>query len=37
MPIVPFLLWCLLGKCIKMLIFAYSGAQSAEWLGGLLR
>ena len=37
MPIVPFLFWCLLGKCIKMLIFAYSGAQSAEWLGGLLR
>lgn len=37
MPIVPFLFWCLLGKVIKMLIFAYSGAQSAEWLGGLLR
>ena len=37
MPIVPFLFWCLLGKCIKMLFFAYSGAQSAEWLGGLLR
>lgn len=37
MPIVPFLFWCLLGKCIKMLVFAYSGAQSAEWLGGLLR
>lgn len=37
MPLAPFLVWCLLGKFIKMLIFAYSGAQSAEWLGGLLR
>ena len=34
MPIVPFLLWCLLGKCMKMLFFAYSGAQSADWLYG---
>ena len=37
MPLVPFLGWCLLGKCIKMLIFAYTGAYSVEWLSGLMR
>ena len=37
MPFVPFVFWCFIGKCIKMLIFAYSGAQSVEWLGGLMR
>ncbi|MFH1186033.1 MAG: VTT domain-containing protein [Chloroflexota bacterium] len=37
MPLAPFLVWCLLGKCIKMLIFAYTGAYSVEWLSGLIR
>ena len=37
MPFVPFIIWCLLGKCIKMFFFAYSGAHSMEWFGGLLR
>jgi membrane protein YqaA with SNARE-associated domain len=37
MPIAPFLFWCLIGKFIKMLFFAYSGAQSADWLSGFLR
>lgn len=36
MPFVPFIAWCLLGKCIKMLIFAYTGAYSVEWLSGLV-
>jgi len=36
MPFVPFIMWCLLGKCVKMLIFAYTGAYSIEWLSGLL-
>ena len=37
MPLAPFLVWCLLGKCIKMLIFAYTGAYSVEWLSALMR
>ncbi len=32
MPIQKFLLWCVLGKIIKMLIFAYAGAYSINWL-----
>ncbi len=32
MPIQKFLFWCLLGKIIKMLIFAYAGAYSINWL-----
>jgi uncharacterized membrane protein YdjX (TVP38/TMEM64 family) len=32
MPIRKFLFWCLLGKIIKMLIFAYAGAYSISWL-----
>lgn len=36
MPLIPFLFWCLLGKTLKMLVFAYTGAYSADWLGGLI-
>ncbi len=32
MPIWQFLIWCLLGKIIKMLFFAYTGAYSIPWL-----
>ncbi len=32
MPIHKFLISCLLGKIIKMLIFAYAGAYSITWL-----
>jgi uncharacterized membrane protein YdjX (TVP38/TMEM64 family) len=32
MPVQKFLLWCLLGKVIKMLLFAYAGAYSINWL-----
>lgn len=35
MPLLPFLFWCLLGKSIKMLLFAYTGAYSIEWLSRL--
>ena len=34
-PIQRFFLWCLLGKIIKMLAFAYGGALALRWLGGL--
>jgi len=32
MPLVTFLFWCLLGKILKMLFFAYTGAYSIGWL-----
>jgi len=32
MPIQEFLLWCALGKIPKMLLFAYAGAYSVDWL-----
>lgn len=32
MPIGKFLLWDMLGKIIKMLVFAYAGAYSISWL-----
>jgi membrane protein YqaA with SNARE-associated domain len=32
MPVRTFLTWCVLGKIIKMLIFAYAGAYSIGWL-----
>ena len=34
MPIQKFLFWCLIGKIIKMLFFAYTGAYSINWLSG---
>ncbi len=37
MPVGKFLIWCILGKIIKMLIFAYAGAYSIEWLFQFLR
>jgi uncharacterized membrane protein YdjX (TVP38/TMEM64 family) len=33
-PVRRFFLWCLLGKIVKMLAFAYSGALAVRWLGG---
>jgi uncharacterized membrane protein YdjX (TVP38/TMEM64 family) len=33
MPVQRFFLWCLLGKIVKMLAFAYSGALAVRWLG----
>jgi membrane protein YqaA with SNARE-associated domain len=32
MPLWQFTFWCLLGKIIKMLFFAYTGAYSAHWI-----
>jgi len=32
MPFLHFLFWCMLGKTVKMLAFAYTGAYSIEWL-----
>ena len=32
MPVCTFLLWCILGKIVKMLMFAYAGAYSIEWI-----
>jgi len=32
MPIPKFLFWCWIGETIKMLIFAYAGAASLNWL-----
>ena len=37
MPIRKFLLSCLLGKIIKMWIFAYAGAYSINWLFNLMK
>lgn len=37
MPIHKFLLSCLLGKIIKMWIFAYAGAYSINWLFNLMK
>ncbi len=36
MPLWQFVIWCLIGKIIKMLFFAYSGAYSIPWLVNLL-
>jgi membrane protein YqaA with SNARE-associated domain len=33
MPITRFLLFCWVGKTLKMLMFAYFGASSMQWLG----
>ena len=37
MPLRSFLWWCLLGKIIKMLMFAYTGAYSIDWLVNTLK
>jgi uncharacterized membrane protein YdjX (TVP38/TMEM64 family) len=37
MPIQKFIFWCVIGKIIKMLIFAYTGAYSINWLSGLMK
>lgn len=36
MPMRTFLLWCILGKIVKMLFFAYAGAYSIDWLSQFL-
>jgi uncharacterized membrane protein YdjX (TVP38/TMEM64 family) len=36
MPLVKFLFWAFLGKLGKMLLFAYGGAFSADWVQRLL-
>ncbi len=36
MPLWQFIIWCLIGKVIKMLFFAYSGAYSIPWLVNLV-
>jgi uncharacterized membrane protein YdjX (TVP38/TMEM64 family) len=33
-PVQRFFVWCLLGKIVKMLAFAYGGALAVRWLGG---
>jgi len=37
MPVGKFFLWCLLGKIVKMLIFAYLGAYVLGWLPDSLK
>ena len=37
MPMRTFLLWCILGKIVKMLIFAYAGAYSIDWVKSLMQ
>jgi membrane protein YqaA with SNARE-associated domain len=32
MPVFQFLLWAFIGKTMKMLLFAYAGATSMDWL-----
>jgi uncharacterized membrane protein YdjX (TVP38/TMEM64 family) len=38
MPVLRFMFWALIGKILKMVVFAYagSGAFSSEWLNNLL-
>jgi uncharacterized membrane protein YdjX (TVP38/TMEM64 family) len=36
-PLRTFLLWCALGKIVKMLIFSYAGAFSIDWLKNLIQ
>jgi membrane protein YqaA with SNARE-associated domain len=36
MPVLSFLLWAFAGKLIKMLVLAYAGALSIDWILGLL-
>jgi membrane protein DedA with SNARE-associated domain len=37
MPIQKFIFWCVIGKIIKMLFFAYTGAYSINWLSGFIK
>ena len=37
MPVRKFVFWCVIGKIIKMLIFAYTGAYSLNWLSGFMK
>ena len=37
MPVQKFVFWCVIGKIIKMLIFAYTGAYSLNWLSGFMK
>ena len=37
MPVPRFLFWCVLGKIAKMLIFAYAGAYSIDWITRLFQ
>jgi membrane protein YqaA with SNARE-associated domain len=32
MPVLRFLFWCALGQVLKMLLFAYAGAYSVDWI-----
>jgi membrane protein YqaA with SNARE-associated domain len=36
MPVTKFLIWAFVGKTLKMLVFAYAGAFSIDWLDGTL-
>jgi membrane protein YqaA with SNARE-associated domain len=36
MPVIKFLFWAVIGKTLKMIAFAFAGAQSIEWLINLL-
>lgn len=36
-PISTFLVWCILGKIIKMFLFAYAGAHSINWLYEIMK
>lgn len=37
MPVQKFFFWCALGEILKMLIFAYTGAYSVNWIFTLLK
>jgi len=37
MPVQKFIFWCVIGKIIKMLFFAYTGAYSINWLSGFMK
>jgi hypothetical protein len=36
MPVYIFLFWAWIGKTLKMLVFAYAGAASVDWLLNLM-
>jgi len=37
MPMRTFLLWCTLGKILKMMAFAYAGAYSINWVNNFIQ